>query len=201
MLFRQDILERIAAGDVTLAFRRWRRPPPRPGATLKTPIGVLSLDRVEIVDETDITESDARRSGAGSRAELLASLHGDGTLLRIELRRLGDDPRIDLRQTRLVDANETSDLLNKLRRMDQRAGTPWTQPVLALIDQHPETLARPLADRVGMELLPFKRRVRQLKALGLTESLEIGYRLSPRGRDALKSLKAKGSTLKRNLQS
>lgn len=27
-----------------------------------------------------------------------------------------------------------------------------------------------------------KRDVRKLKALGLTESLEVGYRLSPRGR-------------------
>jgi hypothetical protein len=32
-----------------------------------------------------------------------------------------------------------------------------------------------------MERLPFKANVRKLKALGLTESLDIGYRLSPRG--------------------
>ena len=30
-------------------------------------------------------------------------------------------------------------------------------------------------------MLPFKRNVRKLKELGLTESLEVGYRLSPRG--------------------
>jgi len=30
----------------------------------------------------------------------------------------------------------------------------------------------------------FKRRVRQLKELRLTERLEVGYRLSPRGRAA-----------------
>jgi hypothetical protein len=35
---------------------------------------------------------------------------------------------------------------------------------------------------------PFKRRVRQLKELGLTESLEVGYRLSPRGRTVLARL-------------
>jgi len=33
-----------------------------------------------------------------------------------------------------------------------------------------------------MDKPSFKRRVRSLKELGLTESLEIGYRLSPRGR-------------------
>jgi hypothetical protein len=39
-----------------------------------------------------------------------------------------------------------------------------------------------LAARMGRETLPFKRDVRKLKELGLTESLEVGYRLSPRGR-------------------
>jgi hypothetical protein len=34
----------------------------------------------------------------------------------------------------------------------------------------------------------FKRRVRQLKELGLTESLDVGYRLSPRGRSVLDRL-------------
>jgi hypothetical protein len=33
----------------------------------------------------------------------------------------------------------------------------------------------------GLELQPFKVNVRKLKTLGLTESLEVGYRLSPRG--------------------
>jgi hypothetical protein len=34
----------------------------------------------------------------------------------------------------------------------------------------------------------FKRNVRKLKELGLTESLDIGYRLSPRGRALLMQL-------------
>ena len=33
-----------------------------------------------------------------------------------------------------------------------------------------------------------KRRVRQLKELGLTESLDVGYRLSPRGAAVLPTL-------------
>ena len=41
--------------------------------------------------------------------------------------------------------------------------------------------AEDLAASIGREKLPFKRDVRKLKELGLTESLEIGYRLSPRG--------------------
>jgi len=41
---------------------------------------------------------------------------------------------------------------------------------------------------VDTDVPRFKRRVRQLKELGLTESLEVGYRLSPRGRAVLKDL-------------
>ena len=38
-----------------------------------------------------------------------------------------------------------------------------------------------LAARVGRETADFKKDVRKLKELGLTESLAIGYLLSPRG--------------------
>ena len=47
--------------------------------------------------------------------------------------------------------------------------------------RHPERRAPDLAAELGRETLSFKRDVRKLKELGLTESLEIGYRLSPRG--------------------
>jgi hypothetical protein len=51
-----------------------------------------------------------------------------------------------------------------------------------VIRDHPAVLAATLAKRVGQERDRFKQNVRKLKELGLTESLEIGYRLSPRGR-------------------
>jgi hypothetical protein len=38
-----------------------------------------------------------------------------------------------------------------------------------------------LAAQAGQERQFYKIRVRRLKALGLTESLEVGYRLSARG--------------------
>ena len=40
---------------------------------------------------------------------------------------------------------------------------------------------------MGMEKHPFKAKVRQLKALGLTISLDVGYRLSPRGESVLEA--------------
>ena len=59
---------------------------------------------------------------------------------------------------------------------------PWTERVLELIAVRPAVRAGDLADELGLERLPFKTDVRKLKALGLTESLEVGYRISPRGR-------------------
>jgi hypothetical protein len=77
--------------------------------------------------------------------------------------------------------------------MDRSRGERWTRRLLELIADRPETLAAELAASVGMEKLPFKRDVRKLKELGLTESLLVGYRLSPRGRAYLKAARSTGS--------
>ena len=53
--------------------------------------------------------------------------------------------------------------------------------MLALISEHPERRAGDLADMLGRERAPFKLDVRKLKNLGLTLSLEVGYRIAPRG--------------------
>jgi hypothetical protein len=184
MLFRSDVLQGIADGRVTLAFRRWRRPPPAEGSTLRSPIGVLRLDRVTIVDEGDITPEDVRRTGL-SIEELRASIAGEGTLLRIALSLAGDDPRVALRE-RLPDEGECAAIVKRLARID--GTSPWTARYLQLIADQPGIVSQTLAKHVDAEVLPFKRRVRQLKELGLTESLDVGYRLSPRGRAVLDRL-------------
>ena len=61
----------------------------------------------------------------------------------------------------------------------------WTYEVLRAIAEHPGLRAPDLAASFGRETAPFKRDVRKLKELGLTESLEIGYRISPRGQAVL----------------
>src|SRR5215207_9205825 len=186
MLFRQDVLRRIGEGDVTLAFRRWRRPTVRAGETLRTRVGVLAIDSVERVDEEHVTDADARRAGAADRETLLAGLPGDGALHRIEFRLAGPDPRIALRERSDISPAERAELdarLARLARLDaaSRHG-PWTTVVLDLIAERPATRAPDLAASLGRETAPFKADVRKLKELGLTESLEVGYRLSPRGR-------------------
>jgi hypothetical protein len=49
----------------------------------------------------------------------------------------------------------------------------------------PATYSGLLANYLGISQAEFKPWVRKLKALGLTESLEVGYRLSPRGEKVL----------------
>ncbi len=180
MLFRRDILQGIAENRVTLAFRRWRRAPPAEGSSLRSPVGVIRLDRVTVVEEGDITAEDMRRTGM-SRDELRASIAGDGTLVRIELCLAGDDPRIALRE-REPDHAELEAIVVRLARIDAACPTRWTTRYLQLVADQPGIVSRALAPQADADVPAFKRRVRQLKELGLTESLEVGYRLSPRGR-------------------
>jgi hypothetical protein len=183
VLFRLDELRRIQEGEVTLAFRRWRRPTVKAGGTLRTKVGVLAIESVEPIGEDEVTDEDARRAGAPDRETLLASLRPEGRLHRVEFRLAGPDPRIALRKRSRMSPSERAEIDARLARLDaaSRHG-PWTATVLGLIAERPGTRAPDLAASLGRETAPFKADVRKLKELGLTESLRIGYRLSPRGR-------------------
>lgn len=186
VLIPRATLDAIVAGKVTLAFRRWQRPTVKAGGTLRTAVGVLAIAAVDTVTPRAISERDARAAGAASKVALLAALAGrEGTLYRIRLRHLGADPRIALRKTRAT--GRARDALEaKLAGLDARsAHGPWTRTVLRLIAERPAVRAPDLAASLGRETLPFKADVRKLKNLGLTESLDVGYRLSPRGRALL----------------
>ena len=193
MLFNARALEGIAAGEIDLAFRRWKRPTVRAGGTLRTRAGVLSIDSVEPTSQRRISAEDAGRAGFASRAELLRSLRPEGRLYRVEFHRIGDDPRAALRERSEITDQERAELDVRLDRMDRSRGEPWTRRLLELIAARPETLAAELAASLGKEKLPFKRDVRKLKELGLTESLLVGYRLSPRGRAYLEGATASSS--------
>lgn len=178
MLIRPETFEAIEAGTIDTQFRRWTRPTVKAGGRLTNEWGVLAIDAVEPIELGDVTDDDLRRAGFASLAELEAILVPDGQLYRVRLHYAGEDPRIALRQA-LPNEAELSALAKKLAKLD---GTePWTVATLSLIEEFPEKRAASLAKRMGMDQLPFKVRVRKLKGLGLTESLEIGYRLSPRG--------------------
>ncbi len=193
MLFNRRALDGIEAGEIDLAFRRWKRPTVKAGGTLRTRAGVLAIDAVEPTSERQISAADARRAGHGSRAELLGGLRPQGRLYRIEFRRVGDDPRVALRKAARLSAKQRAELDARLERMDRARAEPWTRRLLELIAERPETLAADLAASMDMQKAPFKRDVRKLKELGLTESLLVGYRLSPRGRAYLAGPKAASS--------
>jgi hypothetical protein len=130
-----------------------------------------------------ITEEDARRAGAASLDALRRALAArtDGPVFRVGLRWAGEDPRIALRQRRPTEA-ELAGIRARLDRLDAASSAgPWTRQTLAIIDRSPEVRAPDLAAELGRDTPSFKRDVRKLKELGLTESLEVGYRLSPRG--------------------
>lgn len=183
MIFRQRFLDGIRDGTVTLAFRRWRRPSVRAGGTLLTAVGQLEIVSVDEVAMPRIADDDARRAGYSSREELLAELRvrDEGKVYRIQLGGLREDPRVALRQSASLSEKDRDDIVRRLGRLDQHSSHPWTRQTLDLIRSRPAVRAGDLCRLVGLELHPFKTNVRKLKTLGLTESLEVGYRLSPRG--------------------
>jgi hypothetical protein len=189
MLFPQRFRQPIADGTVTLTFRRWRRPQALPGRVYRTPVGRIAVERVDVVDPAAIGDADARRAGFDTAAALLAQLPGEDALpvYRIQFHaEPGPDPRDELAAAADLSDADVAELDRRLDRLDAHASAPWTAAALAAIAARPATRAAELAADLGRERLPFKADVRKLKALGLTISLERGYRLSPRGEEYLR---------------
>jgi hypothetical protein len=185
VLFSQWAWEGMRDGSITVTFRRWMRPQAVAGRPYRTPVGRIDVTAVDIVDESDITTGDAAASGFGSVADLLAALQGapEQPIYRVRFQMAaGPDPRSELAAAAELSAEDRADVDRRLARLDRanKVG-PWTIQVLELIASHPEVRAGDLADLLGRERLDFKLDVRKLKALGLTLSFRIGYRLSPRG--------------------
>lgn len=178
--------EPIERGEVDLLFRRWKRGQVRPGRIYRTAAGRLEVLAVDVVDPAAVTRRDARRAGSPDADHLRAQLRNDPGLptYRIRVRAAeGPDPRSVLAGTATLSDEEIVEIARRLDRLDRASSTgPWTRATLRLIEAKPETISTELAESVGRERAPFKLDVRKLKNLGLTESLRVGYRLSPRGR-------------------
>jgi hypothetical protein len=190
MRFPPRTLAAIADGRLDLAFRRWQRPMVKAGGVQRTAIGLVRFESVEVVPREAISDEQARRAGFESADELLGFLDRKpvGEVYRVSLRVAGPDPRVALRET-LPGEPELVELERRLARLDRASSHgPWTHQTLEAIAANPERRAGELAATLNRERLPFKVDVRKLKELGLTESLTIGYRLSPRGRAMLARL-------------
>jgi hypothetical protein len=191
MLFRQRALDGIADETISLAFRRWDRPRVRPGTLIRTRIGVIRIGSVDNVDADSITDSEARSAGYRDVSELIGELdkRSGGSVYRVQVSLHGPDPRVALREDAALSDEAVQAISLSLERMDRaRPAGPWTLAVLRMIQDQPAVRAPDLAAQLGRETRPFKADVRKLKELGLTESLDIGYRLSPRGEAFLASV-------------
>ncbi len=184
MLFKARFMAGIGDGTITSAYRRWKRPAAKAGGRQRTEVGELAIDSVDIISAASIGATEAKAAGYDSAAALLAELdkYGDGDIYCIRFHVRGEDPRIALRNDAILDAETAAEISKRLARFDKASPNgPWTRTTLTLIRQNPERRAGDLAPKLKLETQAFKRYVRKLKELGLTESMGVGYRLSPRG--------------------
>jgi len=185
MRFTMQFWPGIADGTVTLAFRRWRRPTVVAGRRYRTAGGRIEVISVDVVDPVDISDAEAERSGHESADAIRSQLRGEPEwpVFRVEFRRLDEpDPRAVLANSADLTDADVEAIDRRLDRLDRSSKHgAWTRQTLQLIAEHPERRAPDLAEMVGRDIQPFKLDVRKLKNLGLTLSLNPGYRLSPRG--------------------
>ncbi|HNO66056.1 MAG TPA: hypothetical protein PKK39_06885 [Tepidiformaceae bacterium] len=185
MQFEARFRQGIASGDVTQTFRRWKRNQVVAGNTYRTAAGRLVVDEVSVVEPAAISNAEAVSAGYESAEALLTDLRGDGSLPVYRVRfhaAPGEDSRDLLAADAALDVGSLANITHRLERLDHASPSgPWTRTALLLIARNPGVRAGDLAPQAGQETLDFKRNVRKLKNLGLTISLEVGYRLSPRG--------------------
>jgi len=178
--------EAIEAGTVTLLFRRWASRQVVAGRVYRTSAGRLEVLAVDEIDPAAITDAEARRAGAADAEAVRRELRGDPDRVayRVEVRPvLGPDPRAELAATDDLTDDDVAEIDRRLDVLDEASSHgAWTLATLRLIEAQPCTLAADLAFSAGRQRDPFKLDVRKLKRLGLTESLTVGYQISPRGR-------------------
>jgi hypothetical protein len=185
MLIEKRLHQGILDGSITVMIRRWKRRQVTAGNVYRTTVGRVVVDEVTEIKPSRIRRVDALAAGYRSVTEAVADLRGTPGdpvfLLRLHLAE-DEDPRATLASDTELSTSDVADITARLERLDRASKHgPWTNETLAIIQRRPAVRAGDLAEELGREMLPFKVDVRKLKNLGLTLSLEVGYRLSPRG--------------------
>jgi hypothetical protein len=184
VLLNRATAEGIADGSITLVLRRWDAPRAKTGGTQRTPVGTVRIDAVtEHPGGYRVTATQAVAAGFSSAKAAQTELDrrpAKHTYL-ISVSFLAPDERPGLAADDVLTDADVAAITARLDRWDA-VGTPWTRDCLRMIGENEAVRAPDLAARVGLDVPRFKRRVRQLKGIGLTISLDVGYRLSPRGR-------------------
>jgi len=191
VLIEKRLHEGIRNGSITVMFRRWKRRQVTAGNVYRTAAGRVVIDEVREVRPAKVLVRDAKAAGYASVAEMIADLRGsdEDPVFLLRLRPADDeDPRALLASTAELSTSDVEEITRRLDRLDRASSHgAWTADTLAIIERRPAVRAGDLAEELGREMLPFKVDVRKLKNLGLTLSLEVGYRLSPRGEAYLRT--------------
>jgi hypothetical protein len=184
MQFTKDSMPGIVDGSITVTFRGWKKAQAVAGGRHRIWGELIEVDDVRLVEADEISDADALHAGAAS-AQAVRDRIGDaasGPIWRVQFHYVGPDDRIALRSTPELSAEERAAIQMRLDRMDRASKVgPWTTKTLRLIATYPGMVSTALARQLDQDRPAFKINVRKLKELGLTESLEVGYRLSPLG--------------------
>jgi len=191
VLLNRATAEGIAGGGISLVLRRWDVARAKPGGTQRTMAGTIRIDAVaEHPHDYRVTEGQARAAGypdaATAQAELERRQAKHTYLISVSFLA----PTSARRWPRTT---HWPPLTSPRSRPASNASTPpsesgpWTRRYLRLVADNEAVRAPNLAAGEGLDVPRFKRRVRRLKELGLTISLGVGYRLSPRGRAFLEA--------------
>ena len=199
MLFKARFHAGLRDGSVDRTFRLWSNPKVRlRGQYRFARDGAVEVLAIDLVSLSKVTAREARRAGFSSRAELIAEieraskrkLRRSDQLYRVRLRFVEPQESSAGSKKVTVTASYVSEVVARLLEVDRRSRSgAWTGEVLAWIGRNPKRRAGDLADRLGVERKALKARVRRLKALGLTQSHEVGYELTALGRGVVAKLK------------
>src|SRR5690349_17019548 len=192
MLFQRRFHDGIRSGEIRCTVRIWQRPHVKVGGRYALGLGAIVVDKIYETTLDDITPKLARLCGFESIVDLMkVAKHGPGERVFVIDFHYDDEAGALLApSTAAVSAEEIAGLIRRLEAMDRRSRSgPWTMATLRAIAARPRVLAAKLANSLGRPRDEFKRDVRKLKELGLTFSLEVGYRLTPKGEALVNAIK------------
>ena len=95
MEFSAELRDDIAAGDITVTFRLWKRRQAKVGGRYKVGRATIEVDAMDEVAFADISDADVRRAGERDREELrrraahAGPIHDDTVLYRIAFHVVG----------------------------------------------------------------------------------------------------------------
>ena len=188
MLFKREFHERIASGEVTVTFRAWSKAMAVVGHRYSVPpIGAIVVESVTRTKLAAVNHADARASGFAEVVELVSylsktsgrKLSGATPVFRVAFHHEPPRPADSTERTE-VDRGKVERALSGYDRRSPHG--PWTQKTLALIARSPGVSSAILARTLKRERLELKADIRKLKKLGLLDSLETGYRITPLGK-------------------